>query len=177
MSFRHKKHQAAPFSIYKIFFIGYSDPFGAKIIAEEHPLGTPLSFDAAMLTETELNSVNNSKTMVTDQEITQSFLINERQKNEMQKKELPNKDRSKSVSQRTSVSSARSKQSTSKTNHFSLKHYMSNNSRKISDSSRKQSNASEVRNACVFVCLSYETVYSIKKGSRSRISHVQRWST
>ncbi|XP_063697061.1 anoctamin-4 [Culicoides brevitarsis] len=115
-----------------------SDPFGAKIIAEEHPLGTPLSFDAAMLTETELNSVNNSKTLVKDQQITQSFLINERQKNEMEKMDPPKED---STSQRNN--SARSKQSTSKSNHFSLKHYMSNNNRKVSDSSRKQSNSSE----------------------------------
>lgn len=123
-----------------------SDPFGAKIIAEEHPLGTPLSFDTAMLTETELNSVNNSKTMITDQQINQSFLINERQRNEMEKLDPPSKEGGQvNVSQRTSVSSGRSKQSTSKSNHFSLKHYMSNNSRKISDSSRKQSNSSEVR--------------------------------
>lgn len=103
-----------------------------------------------MLTETELNSVNNSKTMVTDQQITQSFLINERQKNEMEKHDPPNKELQVNVSQKSSISSGRSKQSTSKSNHFSLKHYMSNNSRKISDSSRKQSNSSEVR---VVLCI------------------------
>lgn len=132
------------------FFL-HSDPFGAKIIAEEHPLGTPLSFDAAMLTESQLNSMNTNKTLVTDQQITQSFLINERQKNEMEKSDPPNKEGALNVSQRTSISSGRSKQSTSKSNHYSLKHYMSNN-RKISDSSRKQSNSSEVR--LVFLLLS-----------------------